>query len=106
MALPNDRISEAKAIASLSDLIILCLGLDADLEGEEGDTGNSYAAGDKPDLNLPGLQQNLLEEIVKVGKPVILLLSTGSAMAIDYAHENCSAIFTKHGILELMEDRQ
>jgi beta-glucosidase len=92
LALPNDRISEAKAIASLSDLIILCLGLDADLEGEEGDTGNSYAAGDKPDLNLPGLQQNLLEEIVKVGKPVILLLSTGSAMAIDYAHENCSAI--------------
>lgn len=92
LALPNDRISEAKAIARLSDVVILCLGLDANLEGEEGDTGNSYAAGDKLDLNLPGLQQMLLEEIIKIGKPVILLLSSGSALAIDYAHEHCNAI--------------
>lgn len=92
LAFPNDRMSEAIGAARLSDVVILCLGLDADLEGEEGDTGNSYAAGDKPDLNLPGYQQELLEEIVKVGKPVILLLSTGSAMAIDYAQEHCSAI--------------
>ncbi|WP_070000391.1 glycoside hydrolase family 3 C-terminal domain-containing protein [Cellulosilyticum sp. I15G10I2] len=92
LAFPNDRISEAVSIARLSDVVVLCLGLDADLEGEEGDTGNSYAAGDKPDLKLPGLQQKLLEKVTEVGKPVIVLLSTGSAMAVDYADENCSAV--------------
>lgn len=92
LAFANDRISEAVSVAKLSDVVILCLGLDADLEGEEGDTGNSYAAGDKPDLKLPGLQQTLLEKVTETGKPVIVLLSTGSAMAVDYADENCSAV--------------
>ena len=92
LAFPNDRMSEALSVARLSDVVILCLGLDADLEGEEGDTGNSYAAGDKLDLKLPGLQQNLLEKVTELGKPVIVLLSSGSAVAIDYAHENCSAV--------------
>ncbi|MDF2614170.1 MAG: glycoside hydrolase family 3 protein [Clostridia bacterium] len=92
LAFANDRMSEALSVARLSDVVVLCLGLDADLEGEEGDTGNSYAAGDKPDLKLPGLQQKLLEKVTELGKPVIVLLSSGSALAVDYAHENCSAV--------------
>jgi beta-glucosidase len=92
LAFDNDRISEAISVAKRSDVVVVCLGLDADLEGEEGDTGNSYAAGDKPDLNLPGLQQKLLEKITEVGKPVIALLSSGSALAVDYADEHCHAV--------------
>ena len=92
LAFPNDRMSEALAVAELSDVVILCLGLDADLEGEEGDTGNSYAAGDKPDLKLPGLQQKLLEKVTETGKPVVVLLSAGSALAVDYADAHCSAV--------------
>jgi len=92
LAFANDRISEALSVAKRADVVMLCLGLDADLEGEEGDTGNSYAAGDKPDLKLPGLQQKLLEKVTELGKPVIVLLSSGSALAVDYAEENCSAI--------------
>ena len=92
LAFQDDRISEALSIAKLSDAVVLCLGLDADLEGEEGDTGNSYAAGDKPDLKLPGFQQKLLEKVTETGKPVIVLLSAGSALAVDYAHANCSAV--------------
>ena len=49
----NDRISEALATAECSDVILLCLGLDETLEGEEGDTGNAYSSGDKQDLSLP-----------------------------------------------------
>ena len=40
-------------VAEQSDVVVLCLGLDATIEGEEGDTGNSFASGDKKDLLLP-----------------------------------------------------
>ena len=62
----NDRISEVKAVCENSDLVIACMGLDPGLEGEEGDEGNHYASGDKPNLNLPGLQEEVLKTM-KVG---------------------------------------
>ncbi|MCM1188792.1 MAG: glycoside hydrolase family 3 C-terminal domain-containing protein [bacterium] len=88
----HDRVSEAVSVAKNSDVVILCLGLDETLEGEEGDTGNSYASGDKVDLLLPAPQRELLEAVVKVGKPVILINMTGSAMDLRYADENCAAV--------------
>ena len=92
LAKPNDRICEAVSVAERCDVAILCLGLDSLIEGEEGDEGNSYAGGDKPNLDLPGLQQKLLEAVCETGTPVILVLSAGSAMAIQYAQEHCAAI--------------
>lgn len=88
----NDRLAEALIVAEQSDIVILCLGLDATIEGEQGDTGNAFAAGDKQDLELIGRQQLLLEEVIKIGKPTLLVLSSGSAMAINYADEHCDAI--------------
>ena len=88
----NDRISEVKAVCKESDVVIVCLGLDADLEGEEGDTGNEFASGDKPNLNLPGLQEELLKTVYSCGKPVVLVLLSGSALAINWAQEHIQAI--------------
>lgn len=88
----QDRVSEAVAVAKNSDLVILCVGLDETLEGEEGDTGNSYASGDKTDLLLPEVQRELIEAVVKTGKPVILVNMTGSAMDLRYAEEHCNAV--------------
>jgi beta-glucosidase len=88
----NDRLSEVKAVCENSDVIIACLGLDADLEGEEGDQSNEFAGGDKPNLELPGLQQSILESICAYGKPVILLLLAGSALAVNWADEHVDAI--------------
>ena len=87
-----DRISEAKAVAEHSDVLVLCLGLDETLEGEEGDTGNSYASGDKNDLLLPESQRQLLEAMAETGKPVILINMTGSAMDLRFAQEHCAAV--------------
>lgn len=87
-----DRISEAQSVAEYSDVVIVCLGLDETLEGEEGDTGNSYASGDKIDLLLPEPQRRLLEAMVETGKPVVLINMTGSAMDLRYAEEHCAAI--------------
>ena len=92
LGLRQDRISEAVAVAKNSDVVVLCLGLDETLEGEEGDTGNSYASGDKVDLLLPEVQRELLEAVVAAGKPVILVNMTGSAMDLRYAQERCAAI--------------
>lgn len=92
LALPNDRISEAVSIAKRADIAILCLGLDSTIEGEQGDTGNSEAAGDKSDLNLPGKQQELLESVIETGTPVIVVLGTGSALTLNNVEEKCAAI--------------
>ena len=88
----RDRISEVKGVCDESDVVILCLGLDSGLEGEEGDTGNQYASGDKPNLNLPGKQQEILEVAYASGKPVILILLSGSALAVTWADEHIPAI--------------
>ena len=87
-----DRISEARAVAAYSDVVVICLGLDETLEGEEGDTGNGYASGDKPDLELPQSQRRLLEAMAETGKPLILINMTGSAMDLRFAQERCSAV--------------
>lgn len=89
---PGDRISEALACADQADAVILCLGLDAGLEGEEGDTGNQYSSGDKQDLNLPGYQHQLLEALLDSGKPVIVVLLAGSSLAVPLADEKADAI--------------
>lgn len=92
LAAPKNFFGEAVAMAQRSDVVVLCLGLDATLEGEQGDVSNEYAGGDKSDLNLPGHQQELLETICKTGKPVILVLLSGSALAVNWAHEHVQAI--------------
>ncbi|MBE5834237.1 MAG: glycoside hydrolase family 3 protein [Butyrivibrio sp.] len=92
LAKANDRVTEAVIAAENTDLTILCLGLDETLEGEEGDTGNSYASGDKTTLDFPESQRVLFEAVVATGKPVILLVMTGSAMDLRYANEHCNAV--------------
>ena len=86
------RFSEVKAVCEESDVIVACLGLDAWLEGEQGDTYNEYAGGDKPDLSLPQIQEELLELIGSCGKPVILILLAGSALAAVWADDHIPAI--------------
>ena len=79
----GDRYAEAVSAAENSDVIIACVGLDATLEGEEGDTGNEFASGDKPDLRLPLSQRILLEKLRAVGKPLIVVLAVGSSVNIE-----------------------
>lgn len=92
LAMAYDRIAEAKAVAEHSDVVVLVVGLDETLEGEEGDTGNSYASGDKESLLLPESQMRLMKAIAEVGKPVVLLNMTGSAMDLSFANERFGAI--------------
>ena len=92
LAFTQDRLAEAKIVAANSDVVILCVGLDETLEGEEGDTGNSYASGDKETLQLPQVQLDLMEAMAKSGKPVILCLMAGSDIDLSYAAEHFDAV--------------
>lgn len=92
LAFEKDRLSEAKIVAKHSDVIVLCLGLDETLEGEEGDTGNSYASGDKEDLLLPKSQRDLMEAMAETGKPVIFCLMAGSAIDLSFPKEHFDAV--------------
>lgn len=89
LAQPGDLYSEALAAAECADVVIACVGLDATLEGEEGDTGNEYSSGDKPDLRLPESQRILLEKLAETGKPLVVVLAAGSSVNIGV---KCSAL--------------
>ncbi len=92
LAWRQDRISEAVITAKHSDVVVIVVGLDETLEGEEGDTGNSYASGDKTDLHLPKVQEELIEAVTAVGKPTVVVLMAGSAMDMRYADQYCDGL--------------
>ena len=93
LALDNDRVAEAVAVAERSDTVVLVLGLDELMEGEAPDDGNSMEAGDKPDLLLPAVQQELLARVLAVGKPTVVVLLAGSSIDLSLAEEKADAVF-------------
>ena len=92
LAQEDDRIAEALSVAEHSDVVVLCIGLDESLEGEEGDTGNAYASGDKESLEFPKSQQRLMHAVLETGKKVIVCNFTGSAMNLSEAEEKAEAV--------------
>lgn len=81
----NERVHEhAVELAKQADLVFLTLGLSPRLEGEEkGNSSEGFYRGDRTTIALPKPQQRLLEDVAKLGKPVVLLLSSGSAVTFD-----------------------
>lgn len=92
IARAGDRLAEAVTVAENSDVVILCLGLDETLEGEEGDACNNYASGDKETLQLPAVQMELMDAIARTGKPTVLCLLAGSDIDMSFAREHFDAI--------------
>ena len=86
------RIAEAKAVMNRADLVILVIGLNETLEGEEGDQGNMYRSGDKPDLLFPKTQRKLIDTVIASGKPFVTVVMTGSAMDLSVLNDKSSAI--------------
>ena len=80
-------------MAKHSDTVVLVLGLDETLEGEEMDAGNNAeSCGDKVDLLLPEPQRELLHRVLDVGKPTIVILMAGSAIDLSEAEEKAEAV--------------
>lgn len=92
LSMPGRLHNEAAAVVKCSDVLILCVGLDETMEGEEGDQGNAYGSGDKENLLLPLSQQTLIEKVLSYDKPVIIVNHSGSAMDLSAYEEKCAAI--------------
>ena len=88
----SDRIAEAQAVADYSDVVVVVVGLDETLEGEEGDTGNQFASGDKLNLNLPMPQRQLISSVLECGKPTIVINMSGSAINLKRAEDDANAV--------------
>ena len=91
---PRDSLaSDAVKIASQADAVVLFLGLTARLEGEEMPIQiPGFRGGDRTQIDLPEPQEQLLERITALGKPTVLVLMTGSAVAVSWAQSHVPAI--------------
>jgi len=84
--------AQAVGLARDADVVIACMGLTARLEGEEGAAADSDAGGDRRHIHLPGVQEALLQKLHEAGADVVLVLFSGSAVAVPWAAENLPAI--------------
>ena len=83
----------ALQIAQHADVVIMVLGLTARLEGEEMPVAiDGFRGGDRTRIDLPASQQRLLEQVSALGKPVVLVLLNGSALAVNWAQDHVPAI--------------
>lgn len=84
---------EALEAAGKADAVILFTGLSPRLEGEEmGVRLEGFHRGDRTDIQLPKIQQDLIKKIHALNKPTILVLLSGSALAVNWEDENIPAI--------------
>jgi len=88
-----DHEREALAAAGQANAVVMVLGLSPRLEGEEMDVPvEGFKGGDRLTLDLPDIQESLLKKVAALGKPLVLVLLNGSALAVNWAAENVPAI--------------
>lgn len=83
---------EAIIAAKHADVVIMCMGLNSLMEGEQGDSYNSFASGDKISLDLPKCQDKLYETIIALGKPVVFVNVSGSCINLSKQKKQCNAV--------------
>jgi beta-glucosidase len=84
---------EAVKVARQADVVVAFVGLSRDLEGEEMPIHvPGFSGGDRTDIALPRVQQDLLEAVAATGKPLVVVLLNGSALAVNWAEEHAAAI--------------
>jgi len=92
---PPSEMLETAAVraAEQADVVVLCLGITSRLEGEEMRIRtDGFVGGDRTSLDLPAAQERLLERVAQMGKPTVLVLLNGSALAVAWAEEHVPAI--------------
>lgn len=86
-------LDQAMTTIKSADVVIAFVGLSPDLEGEEMRVHiPGFSGGDRTDITLPAAQQQLLEAVKKTGKPLIVVLLNGSALAVNWSQQNADAI--------------
>jgi beta-glucosidase len=93
---PPEKAQKAVDAARDADLVIFVSGIDAGLEKEEGnartDVYEGFSRGDRTRIELPRIQEDLIQRIRATGRPMVLVNCSGSAMALPWEHEHVPAI--------------
>jgi beta-glucosidase len=85
--------AEAVKVAEDADAVVAFVGLSPELEGEEMPIKVAgFVGGDRSDIQLPRAQQEMLEAVAKTGRPMIVVLMNGSALAVNWAQEHAAAV--------------
>ncbi len=93
VAPPQAQLDEAVARAKEADVVLAFVGLSPQLEGEEMRIKiDGFNGGDRTSLDLPAPQQKLLEALAATGKPLVVVLQSGSAVALNWANEHAGAV--------------
>ncbi len=88
-----DPIGSAVADAKQADVVVAVVGIDSDLEGEEMKVDvPGFHGGDRTKIDLPQPEQDLIHALKETGKPLVIVLMNGSALAVNWANENANAI--------------
>jgi beta-glucosidase len=93
--MPPQPDAEARAVAAArqADVVVAVVGITSDLEGEEnGVQQEGFKGGDRTSLDLPREEQKLLEAVKGSGKPLVVVVMSGSAIALNWAKQNANAI--------------
>ncbi len=93
--MPDSSLLQPGAVAAAkdADLVVAMMGLSPNLEGEEMPIHvEGFAGGDRTDIKLPAAQEHLLEAVAATGKPMIVVLLNGSALAVNWAQEHANAV--------------
>ncbi|MDP9051496.1 MAG: glycoside hydrolase family 3 C-terminal domain-containing protein, partial [Acidobacteriota bacterium] len=86
-------LDEALAAARKADFVVAFVGLSPNLEGEEMPVyAPGFAGGDRTEIGLPAVQERLIRELGATGKPLIVVLTSGSAVSLQWAQEHANAI--------------
>jgi beta-glucosidase len=89
----ENRFAEAVDAAKRADAVVMVLGISSKLEGEEMNvTEAGFKGGDRTSIDLPERQQRLLEAVAATGKPIVVVLLSGSALAVNWAADHANAI--------------
>jgi beta-glucosidase len=90
---PPGLVSEAVNVAKSADVVIAVVGISPALEGEEMDVSSpGFFGGDRTDLELPRAQLEMLNAVAATKKPMVVILTNGSALSINWAQEHANAI--------------
>jgi len=87
------QLAEAVSQTKRADVVVAFVGLSPQLEGEEMPIKiDGFVGGDRTSLDLPAPQQKLLEALSATGKPLIVVLQSGSAVALNWANQHADAV--------------
>ena len=89
----DGQIERAVALAKRSDVVVLCVGINQNLEGEEMTVKTKgFSGGDRTEIGLPDTQRKLVKRISELGKPVIMVLLNGSPLSVPEEHNAVNAV--------------